>query len=394
MVKPLPVRSVVDASRFTARSPYAASAATAACIRRLPSQAAFATSSSSASSTPSSSSSPSSSSNSSNSRFQSPAGSRAPASPKSSPARRAAVPGGPGGPGSAGANAAAAAAPLTGETPAQKVARLRAAHQAAKNAQVSQLDKMIGSARRAFDSAHHYTIISLIGFTAIAGLLTAYTTVDMMRYNSRRKKEFLAAQEQMEADSLVAARLAFMRGDATPEQTAMVEAARQQAAAAESTGGAGKGEGESIFKMPSLLGAPAPVADTKASEASKTNDTPSSSSHPAGGIRSWFSSTLTREEQGESTGSSQSRLGYESLSEEDDAEGVRESDVVRALEQKQKAAAAAYQAVTERAQQALEREKANQRAGGPLDRIGLEGKGEGENEAAPTPTPTAKKRWW
>lgn len=218
----------------------------------------------------------------------------------------------------------------------------------------------------------------------------------MMRYNSRRKKEFLAAQEQMEADSLAAARLAFMRGDATPEQTAMVEAARQQAAAAaESTGVSGKGEGESFFKMPSLLGAPAPVTSTPM--ASETNDdssssSPPSSSPPAGGIRSWFSSTLTREEQGESTGSSQSRLGYESLSEEDDAEGVRESDVVRALEQKQKAAAAAYQAVTERAQQALEREKVNQRAGGPLDRIGLEDAG--ESKAAPAPTPTAKKRWW
>lgn len=173
MVKPLPVRSVIDASRFTARSPFAASAATAACIRRRPLQAAFASSSSSSSSTPSSSySSASSSKNSSNSRFQSPAGSRAPSSQSSSPARRAAIPGGAAGAGAgAGTAAAAAAGPLTGETPAQKVARLRAAHQAAKNAQVSQLDKIISSARRAFDSAHHYTIIGLIGFTGMFSAL-------------------------------------------------------------------------------------------------------------------------------------------------------------------------------------------------------------------------------
>ncbi|CAK7274459.1 hypothetical protein SEPCBS119000_006184 [Sporothrix epigloea] len=391
MAKPLPVRSVVDATRFTARSPYAASTAAAvACTRRLPLQIAYASSSSS------STSSPSSSSKNSNSRFQSPASSRSSAPQNPSPARRAAIPGAAGSAGASSVATAAATAPLGSETPAQKVARLRAAHQAAKNAQVSQLDKIISSARRAFDSAHHYTIIGLIGFTAIAGLLTAYTTVDMMRYNSRRKKEFLAAQEQMEADSLAAARLAFMRGDATPEQTAMVEAARQQEAAAEGSGAGGKGEGESIFKMPSLLGAPAPVAPTV--EASEQNDaaqpTTASAPPPSGGIRSWFSSTLTREEEGESAGSSQSRLGYESLSEEDDAEGVRESDVVRALEQKQKAAALAYQAVTERAQQALEREKANQRAGGPLDRLGLEGEGEAKNEAASAPTLPAKKRWW
>ncbi|CAK7232912.1 hypothetical protein SEUCBS140593_008423 [Sporothrix eucalyptigena] len=366
MIKPAQARSVVDATRFTATTPHATSAAAAATFRR--SQAAFASSSSS------------SSSSSNTSRFQSPA------SQKSSAVRRtpAANP-------AAAAAAGAASAPPGSETPAQKVARLRAAHQAAKNAQVSQLDKVIGGTRRVFDSAHRFTIIGLIGFTAIAGLLTAYTTVDMLQYNSRRKKEFKAAQAKMEADSLAAARLAFMRGDATPEQTAMVEAAQQQQVAAAGSGG----EGETIFKVPSLLGAPSPVPAAEKTEGKAASSASSAAPAASGGIRSWFSSTLSREEEGESAGSSQRRLGYESLCEEDDAQGLRESDVVRALEQKQKAAQAAYQAVTERAQAALEREKANQREGGPLDRLGLDDKEKGAAAVPAAPAaPAAKKSWW
>lgn len=209
----------------------------------------------------------------------------------------------------------------------------------------------------------------------------------MLRFNSRRKKEFQAAQQQMEVDSLAAARLAFMRGDASPDQVAMVEAAHEQAVRSGAAGGAAGGSSEeSIFKVPSLLGAPAPVA------APAEKDTTAPGAAASGGARSWFSSTLSRQEEGEAAGSSQRRLGYESLCEEDDAQGVRESDVVRALEQKQKAAAAAYQAITDRAQRALETERTNQREGGPLDRLGLDGKNNGTAAAAAVPAP--KKSWW
>lgn len=227
----------------------------------------------------------------------------------------------------------------------------------------------------------------------------------MLRFNSRRKKEFEAAQQQMEADSLAAARLAFMRGDATPEQVLMVEAANAEAvrsgalildgdssapvAAAAASGHTSSANNEQTpFKVPSLLGAPQPVAaSTEKAEAAAPAEKKS-----GGGIRSWFSSTLKREEEGEAAGSSQRRLGYESLCEEDDAAGVRESDVVRALEQKQKAAAAAYQAISDRAQQVVEKEKANQREGGPLDRLGLD---EQNNGTAATPAaPAPKKSWW
>ncbi|KAL1897636.1 hypothetical protein Sste5346_003942 [Sporothrix stenoceras] len=379
-------QSVSDATRFTSTTPHVWSAAAAASVRRATSpQAAFASSSSS------------SSVNNKNARFQSPASgskSSSPAARSAQASRRGPAPPGAGGP-RPPPGRGPAAAPIAGETPEQKVARLRAAHQAAKNAQVSSIDRMISGTRRVFDNAHRFTIIGLIGFTAIAGLLTAYTTVDMLRFNSRRKKEFMAAQQQMEADSLAAARLAFMRGDATPEQVLMVEAANAQAVRdgllttdGKTSGGASASGGEeAIFKVPSLLGAPAPIK-----ESTEKAEAAAASEKKSGGVRSWFSSTLSREEEGEAAGSSQRRLGYESLCEEDDATGVRESDVVRALEQKQKAAAAAYQAISDRAQQALEKEKTNQREGGPLDRLGLDEKNNGT--AATPAAPAPKKSWW
>ncbi|CCC09711.1 unnamed protein product [Sordaria macrospora k-hell] len=109
------------------------------------------------------------------------------------------------------------------ETPEQRVARLRAAHLKAKQAQVSRMDRIINGSRRFFDSAHKVTVLGLIGFTVMAGLVTAYTAADMIMYNKKRKAEFIEAQKKMEADSLEAARLAYITGKATEEQTALVE---------------------------------------------------------------------------------------------------------------------------------------------------------------------------
>lgn len=52
------------------------------------------------------------------------------------------------------------------ETPEQRVARLRAAHLKAKQAQVSRMDRIINGSRRFFDSAHKVTVLGLIGFTS------------------------------------------------------------------------------------------------------------------------------------------------------------------------------------------------------------------------------------
>lgn len=55
--------------------------------------------------------------------------------------------------------------PTGAETPEQRVARLRAAHEAAKNAKVSRFDQILAKSRPFFDSAHRITVISLVGLT-------------------------------------------------------------------------------------------------------------------------------------------------------------------------------------------------------------------------------------
>ena len=56
--------------------------------------------------------------------------------------------------------------------------------------------------------------------------------------------------------------------------------------------------------------------------------------------KEWLFSGLKNEEEGEDVGSSERRLGYEALSEEDDSLGERESDIVRAIEDKKLAISA------------------------------------------------------
>ncbi len=367
MVFGITVRSVPDATRFTATTPFATSRLEARPSAGQPSFSSSASSSASASTS------------SSSSRFQSPSGG---SQPPSQPPRR------PGNPSSSASSAT--------ETPEQRVARLRAAHLAARTARISPLDRLMARTRYLFDSVHRLAIVGLIGFTGIAGLLTLYTSVDMLRYNRQRKVEFQAAQKQMEADGLLAARLAFMQGKATPEQAAIVEAARREEALAAPTAADGdkKQDGSSFFKVPSLLGGPTPVivgavageaagsAEVVKTTAAAPDAAPSPSPKPSTSS-SWFSRMLSREEEGEAVGSSQRRLGYESLCEEDDAAGgVRDSDLVRALEDKAAVAKSAAAA-------ALERERANQRNGGPLDRLGLE-----VGKDASAAVGGAKKSWW
>lgn len=54
---------------------------------------------------------------------------------------------------------------LPGETPEERVRRLRAAHEAARKAQTSSVDRVLGGSRRFFDVAHKATVIGLVGFT-------------------------------------------------------------------------------------------------------------------------------------------------------------------------------------------------------------------------------------
>lgn len=225
----------------------------------------------------------------------------------------------------------------------------------------------------------------------IAGLATAYTAYDMITYNKKRSAEWVEKQKQLEADSLEAARVAYMTGKATEEQMALVE--EQLKREAES------GRKTSFFSEMSVLGAPQPAGAASATAAvseaaakagtsslpqqqqsqtprvtetvswpgSTTEEPSSTTKSSTGGLWAWLTSNLKKEETGDDSLSSQrGRLGWESLSEEDDGAGVRESDIVRAIEERQ-----AY--LKDKAHAALEQEKRNQRTGGPLDRVGLKG---------------------
>lgn len=248
----------------------------------------------------------------------------------------------------------------------------------------------------------------------LAGLLTAYTAVDMIMYNKKRSAEWAEAQKKLEADSLEAARIAYMTGKADAEQIALVE--EQLERERES------GRKTSFFKDVSVLGTP----ESPSTPSSPAAATPTESQFPppppseqppqpdqpqqqkSSSLWSWLTSNLKREEEEESTSSSspssplssQPRLGYESLDDDSGAAGgaVRDSDLVRAVEGRQ----AQVQA---KASAAVARERENQRRGGPLDRVGVvEGAdggadgagagaavGEGEGEA---PKEKKKKTGW
>jgi hypothetical protein len=202
--------------------------------------------------------------------------------------------------------------------------------------------------------------------------MTAYTAGDMISYNRKRKAEFIEAQKRLESDSLGAARLAYMTGKATEEQILLVEEAMERDSDSNSTTGV-------FTKLPSALGAPQTIDSgvERVTEAAGKKVQAEEGAQEEGkkGLWAWMTGSLKKEEEGDEVMSGQRRLGYESLSEEDDGTGVRDSDMVRAVEHKQAM-------LKEKAHAAFEKERQNQRTGGVLDRVGLE-------EEKPK-----KKGWW
>lgn len=174
--------------------------------------------------------------------------------------------------------------------------------------------------------------------------MTAYTAYDMLRYNRARKIEFLEAQKKMSAESLEAARLAYMRGDATDEQMSLIEEANARP------------EG---FQLPSILSAPKPIAKTTTEDRAA----PESASEPKSeekksGLWGLFSSGSKNEGQDTAADKTQPR----------------------SLDEKR--------AMLESAKAAFEQEKENQRKGGYLDRIGT------EDSTPPKTTEQSKKKGW
>ncbi|KAK3951999.1 cytochrome oxidase c assembly-domain-containing protein [Pseudoneurospora amorphoporcata] len=241
------------------------------------------------------------------------------------------------------------------ETPEQRVARLRAAHLKAKQAQLSRMDRIISGSRRFFDSAHKVTVLGLIGFTVLAGLVTAYTAADMIMFNKKRKAEFIEAQKKIEADSLEAARLAYITGKATEEQTALVEEYLEHEREA------GRPKPSIFSKFPSVIGAPTPI----------TNETTEQTTTSVSEAATWPAATTPKDTTEEQPAAATEKSGLwgwltGSLKKEDIAAGAGQqaSKLVGAVKQE-------TSAIKEKALEAFEKEKENQRKGGPLDKVGL-----------------------
>ncbi|WYZ35922.1 hypothetical protein EsH8_X_000569 [Colletotrichum jinshuiense] len=256
-----------------------------------------------------------------------------------------------------------------GETPEERVRRLRAAHEAARAAQTSNVDRVIGGSRRFFDVAHKATVVGLVGFTAIAGLVSIYSVYDMVTYNKQRRTDFIEAQRKMEEDSLSAARLAFIKGTATDAQVTLVEEANAHAR-------------ETGVKLPPLLSAP--TVTTQAEKFFGTGHQNAQSSTPAPDAAAAPTFPTASEAAPVTPKKSSSWWPFSgrtdtavSLSEEDESAGVRAGDLARAVEERK-------EFLQDKAKAAFEREKENQRRGGALDQIGL-----AQEEKKPE-----KKGWW
>lgn len=190
--------------------------------------------------------------------------------------------------------------------------------------------------------------------------MTAYTAYDMLRYNRQRKAEFTEVQKKLSVDSLEAARLAYMRGDATAEQVALVDKANED--------GGG-------FQLPSILSAPKPIGSRAIGDRGDVEAGMPTTSAPAAPPAANNSSRLW------------GLLSFRSKESE-----RQDSAAQQAATEQQPKSLDEKRAMLESARAAFEKEKENQRVGGPLDRIGTE---EADpSSASPKDAAQPKKKGW
>ncbi|KAI2633260.1 hypothetical protein GGS26DRAFT_590857 [Hypomontagnella submonticulosa] len=264
--------------------------------------------------------------------------------------------------------------PSAPETMEERVRRLRAAHLAARRHETSRFDRIVDVSRRYFDAAHKFTVLGLIGFSGLALFVTVYATADMMVYNRKRRNEFFALQKQLRADSLEAARLAYMTGKASEEQIALVEEAEEKAR-------------QAGMSLPPLLSAPKPAStatEGRTVESTERTVWPGEAmveSSLSGadevekpkrkGLTGWLFGGLKKDE------ASEEPLNFEQESAAA-ASGPR-SSITKTIDESQ-------QALKDKAKAAFEQERENQSKGGPLDQVGLGGKPNGGEPK--------KGSWW
>lgn len=113
----------------------------------------------------------------------------------------------------------------SGETPQQKIARLRAAAALAKQGKESSFDKTVRIGRVWADRAHRVTAITLIGFTVVATVVATAGITDMMLHNRRRRKEWFAEKQAESAREFAVAKQAEAHGVATEDQMLLINRA-------------------------------------------------------------------------------------------------------------------------------------------------------------------------
>ena len=120
-----------------------------------------------------------------------------------------------------------------GETPQQKISRLRAAAALARRGKESQFDKVVRVGRLWADRVHRVTAISLIGLTVLSGVVATAGITDMLLHNRRRRNEWLAEQQRKSAIDLAEARKAQAVGRETEDQRLLINRERVAEEAAE-----------------------------------------------------------------------------------------------------------------------------------------------------------------
>ncbi|RDA91205.1 hypothetical protein CP533_3389 [Ophiocordyceps camponoti-saundersi (nom. inval.)] len=225
---------------------------------------------------------------------------------------------------------------MPGETAEQRVARLRKAHLAAQRAQIKPMDRVINSMRVFLDVTHKLTVNGIILFTVLAALVSVYSVWDMLRFNRSRRAEWIEIQKRLESDDLSAARIAYLKGEGTEAQIALVEEANREA---ERLG----------TKLPPLL--PPPEQRTHFEETVKPVLVRRDQNKDGKGILGIFSGLF----------------GGSSSSDEASAAVVQDGSAPYDV-----GTGNMVQTVEASAKSAWETEKERQRRGGSLDRLGLE----------------------
>lgn len=186
--------------------------------------------------------------------------------------------------------------------------------------------------------------------------MSIYSVWDMLQYNRARRAEWIQAQKKFEADALSAARVAYLKGEATDEQIALVEEANREAE-------------EKGAKLPPLLSPP--EHRTHFEERIKPAFQGANKGEATGkGVLGILSGLWGENETETETGAG---AGQVPASDQKSQPPTTDGDVIQSIETTVK--------------QAWEAERENQRKGGSLDKLGLDPQSSSE-------TSSVKKRWW